>query len=257
MRDNCSLPITKAKRFFALPRSPRQISSPYKKPEHAALISKDITSSGSSNAFCTRQAVEGNAYSGVVVATRITAISLLIYSDTSPGCASHATSPLLQSKDCSAALPATAFRSVCNVSAADSIAHFAASTARLTPVSSSQILRSRIPVRVRIHSSSVSTILLRSSFVNIFFGTARPVPTILIPFTFSSIPSFTVSGVILIRIARTFSDSSSFPAYRYRRYPDTSHSALLPEKMHSSWINGSAQIPASYPSHGCNAFLPE
>jgi hypothetical protein len=62
---------------------------------------------------------------------------------------------------------------------ASAIARRAASAASVAVVSPSPaIWRVLIPVRVVIHSSAGSTILVKSSLVRIFSGTAEPVPAI-------------------------------------------------------------------------------
>ena len=55
---------------------------------------------------------------------------------------------------------------------------FAAVSASDCSVSSDSTLRSRMPVRVDIHSSLVSRNAARSSFFTTFFGSALPVPSI-------------------------------------------------------------------------------
>jgi hypothetical protein len=89
---------------------------------------------------CTRQAVEGNGMSGVMVATMTRSI-------------------------CSAVTPAIF------------IARWAALAARSEVNSSfAAMRRSLMPVRDVIHSSEVSTIFSRSAFVRIFSGTYEPTP---------------------------------------------------------------------------------
>ena len=64
---------------------------------------------------------------------------------------------------------------------------FPAKIARLVVFSSFATLLSLIPERLLIHSSLVSTILDKSSFVTICSGTALPVPIILAVILFTSI----------------------------------------------------------------------
>src|SRR6185312_15213508 len=108
-------------------------------PEHAASKSNAAARLAPS-LCCTRQAVEGNGMSGVMVATMIKSI-------------------------CSAVTPAMA------------MARRAASAPRSDVYSlSAAMWRSLMPVRVVIHSSVVSTIFSRSALVRIFVGTYAPTP---------------------------------------------------------------------------------
>jgi hypothetical protein len=67
------------------------------------------------------------------------------------------------------------------VTPAFSMARLAASADILVVVSSFTRWRSLIPVRVLIHSSEVSIIFAKSSFVTIVAGRQLPVPIILVP----------------------------------------------------------------------------
>ena len=108
-------------------------------------MSKQGMSSGRPSRCCRRQALVGAEWSGVTVATMQAHRSL------------GSTFP------CSSAL-----RAACS--------------ARSDCCSPSQKCRVRMPVRVAIHSSLVSTSLLISSLVTTLAGRARPVDTIFNPF---------------------------------------------------------------------------
>ena len=81
-----------------------------------------------------------------------------------------------------------------------------ARSARDCSVSSDSTLRSRMPVRVDIHSSLVSRNPARSSLVTTFFGSALPVPSIFKRIT----PSYFNSSIFWVKKPfRPFSDRSS------------------------------------------------
>ena len=109
-------------------------SRAYKNPEHAADKSKAATPGLMPSADCTKQAVDGNVMSEVTVPTITRSISL-------------AATP----EDLSAAR--------------------AAFTAISVLVSPAETRRSLMPVRVKIHSSVVSTIPSRSRLVTTLLGT--------------------------------------------------------------------------------------
>jgi len=112
------------------------------KPEQPALRS-NAPAAEAPNASCTRLAVEGNAYSGVAVATMT--------------------------------------RSICEGNTcATSSASRAARMARVAVLSRSPATtcRSLMPVRDTIHSSVVSTTRARSALVSTFSGTDMPQPVI-------------------------------------------------------------------------------
>ena len=85
---------------------------------------------------------------------------------------------------------------------ADSRATLAASIARVDEDSFSPAMRlSRIPVRVRIHSSEVSRVFSRSSLVRTFSGRNMPVPAISALILLSGFISFykiVLDGIIFI-----------------------------------------------------------
>ena len=139
MRVSVSAPITST--FFDCPlrMNLSAIPSAYTKPEQAALTSNAAQPLAPMRC-CTRQAVDGKMMSGVVVPSTI--------------------------RSSSDALTPAASSALC-----------AAVTARSPVVSpSAAIWRSRMPVRVRIHSSLVSTIFSRSALVTTRSGSALPVP---------------------------------------------------------------------------------
>ena len=118
--------------------------SAYINPEHAALISKQ-SAFVLPSAACTSHAHEGKFLSGVDVAHIIRSISLASVADISK-------------------------------------AFFAASVANILKLSfSSQTYLYSIPVLDLIHSSEVSTILLKSIFDNLFPGSCEPIPVRTIP----------------------------------------------------------------------------
>src|SRR4051812_35916323 len=142
MRDNVSAPMHST--FLNRPdfTNAADVSSAYKNPLHAAERSKAGVEPMPKDA-ATKHAVDGNAISGVAVPTTTRSISL-------------------------ASTPA-AF-----------IARVAAWLARVAVDSVDEaIRRSLIPVRCMIHSSLVSTIRERSSFVSRFSGTYDPVPAMM------------------------------------------------------------------------------
>src|SRR5260370_9274490 len=137
-----SLPITITFLCVPAPTNCAPTVSAYEKPEHAADRSKP-------HAFfapirhCTRQAVAGKNMSGVTLATIIISISAASVFD----CASNA---------------------------------FAASVAKFDEaMPCCTMWRSRMPVRVRIHSSLVSTIFSKSALVITLGGTWPLTPVIL------------------------------------------------------------------------------
>ena len=112
-----------------------------RKPVHALLKSNASTFSANPSSFCTIAAVDGNALSAVEVATITAPISAISTPDAST-------------------------------------ASYAALTASDVVFSCVHLYLFLIPVLVVIHSSFVSTIRLKSSFVIISSGSAFPVDTI-------------------------------------------------------------------------------
>ena len=112
-----------------------------RKPVHALLKSNASTFSANPSSFCTIAAVDGNALSAVEVATITAPISAISTPDAST-------------------------------------ASYAALTASDVVFSCVHLYLFLMPVLVVIHSSFVSTIRLKSSFVIISSGSAFPVDTI-------------------------------------------------------------------------------
>ena len=141
-RDRVSAPITSTYSAALLAINPRATPRPYTNPEQAALKS-NACRRVAPRPSCTREAVDGKRCSGEAVAT----ITI-----------------------------STRFAGT----SATRNASCAALMARVAVVSCGSVAMClwRIPVRVRIHSSLVSTMRDRSSLVRMWLGTLFPHPTI-------------------------------------------------------------------------------
>ena len=141
MRERTSPPTTSARRESPVATIPYACASAYMNPVQPA--DRSYAAASTAPSWSARiAAVDGNAMSGVTVAT----ISRSIPLPSTPAC---------------------------------SMASRLAGSARSDSASSFEaIRRSRMPVRSRIHSSVVSTYCLRSSFVTTWSGTLQPRPVI-------------------------------------------------------------------------------